>query len=56
MKAFIVPLITAAATSLKFASVSDIHLMPMYDAYNSNDNYCWQGSGSEVLATPAFFG
>ena len=30
--------------------------MPAYDAYNSNENYCWPGSGSEVLATPAFFG
>ena len=41
---------------LKMATVSDLHLMPMFDPYRSSDGYCWPGSGSQVLDTPAFFG
>lgn len=42
--------------ALKIASISDIHLMPMYDAYRSNDKYCWPDSGTYELSKPAFFG
>lgn len=45
-----------AQTALKMASISDPHLFNYYDAYNSNDAYCWPGSGSQAIDPPAYFG
>lgn len=41
---------------IKMASISDIHLFPMYDPNYSNDNYCWPNSGSNKMDPPATFG
>jgi len=44
------------ATQIKMASVSDIHMFLDYDAYNSNEAYCWPNTGDKTLSPPAFFG
>lgn len=57
MSKFFASLVAAAnAQTLKMASISDLHMMPMYDPLRSSDAYCWPDSGSIPLAEPAYFG
>lgn len=49
----------ALANQIKMASISDIHLMPMYYPYGKNDAYCWPPSDPDTphdLDPPAYFG